>query len=252
MSPRTAFPTFATAARAIARGRALAAAGADIIDVGGESTRPGSDPVPEELELDRVLPVIGALAGDGLVVSVDTRRPAVMRAAVAAGARIVNDVSALGAPGAVQAVAETGASAVLMHMQGSPATMQAAPRYDHAPWEVYRFLHGRVAACVAAGIGRERLAVDPGIGFGKDCGHNVALLDGFALLHGTGCAVMAGVSRKSFIGRLDGGAAPAARLPGTLAATVQAADRGVQLHRVHDVAEARQALAVWRAVALAG
>lgn len=237
---------------AIAHGRALAQGGADMIDVGGESTRPGSEPVSEAQEMDRVLPVVTALAADGIAVSVDTRRPAVMRAALAAGARVVNDITALAAPGAVEAVAGAGAAAVLMHMQGTPATMQAAPSYDHAPWQVYRFLADRIAACEAAGLSRDRLAVDPGIGFGKDLGHNLALIEAFALFHGLGCPVMAGVSRKSFIARICPGTAAGARLPGTLAVTTLAAAQGVQLHRVHDAAEAAQALAVCRAVAIGG
>ena len=198
------------------------------------------------------MPVVKALAFDGVPVSVDTRRPAVMREAAEAGARAINDVTALAAPGAIEAVAEAGASVVLMHMQGTPATMQEAPHYDHAPYEVYRFLEARIAACLAAGIPRAHIAVDPGIGFGKDLDHNLALIESFALLHDLGCAVMAGVSRKSFIARIVPGTAAAARLPGTLAATVLAAAQGVQLHRVHDVAEARQALAVWEAAAKSG
>ena len=234
-------------ASAIAQGRALHMAGADMIDVGGESTRPGSAPVPEDLELDRVIPVVVALVADGIPVSVDTRRPAVMRLALAAGAQTINDVTALAAHGAIDVVAEAGASAVLMHMQGEPASMQDAPHYDHAPWDVYRFLEARIAACEAAGIPRERLAVDPGIGFGKSLAHNLSLIDSFALFHGLGCAVMAGVSRKSFIAHILPATPAQARLPGTLAATMLASGAGVQLHRVHDAAEAVQALAVWRA-----
>jgi dihydropteroate synthase len=239
----------ATVAAAVARGKVLVAEGADMLDIGGESTRPGADPVSEKEEIDRVVPVIRGLAGAGVPISIDTRRPAVMRAALAAGASAVNDVTALAAPGAVEAVAEARAGAILMHMQGTPETMQEGPEYAHAPYEIYRFLEGRVAACEAAGISRNRLCVDPGIGFGKTLAHNMALLNGFALFHGLGCAVMAGLSRKSFIEAILPGTAAAARLPGTLAATTIAAGQGVQLHRVHDAAEARQALAVWRAAA---
>jgi dihydropteroate synthase len=161
-------------------------------------------------------------------------------------------VTALSAPGAVEAVADSGLCAVLMHMQGTPATMQDAPRYDHAPYEVYRFLERRIAACLAAGIPRQNIAVDPGIGFGKGLDHNLALIESFALLHDLGCAVMAGLSRKSLIDHILPGTPASDRLPGTLAATVLTAAQGVQLHRVHDAAEARQALAVWAAAANAG
>jgi dihydropteroate synthase len=242
----------ATVDGAIGHARALVAAGADMIDIGGESTRPGSAAVPAEVERDRVVPVVKALASDGVAVSVDTRRPMVMRDAAASGARAINDVTALSAPGAVEAVADAALCTVLMHMQGTPATMQNAPRYDHAPYEVYRFLESRIAACLAAGIPRQNIAVDPGIGFGKTLDHNLALIDSFALLHDLGCAVMAGLSRKSFVGGVLPGTPASDRLPGTLAATVLAAAQGVQLHRVHDAAEARQALAVWAAAANAG
>jgi len=242
----------ADAGAAIAHGRALRAAGADILDVGGESTRPGSAPVSEDVECARVLPVIRALAGDGATVSVDTRHPAVMRRALEAGAAIVNDVTALAAPGAIELVAETGASAVLMHMQGTPETMQRAPAYDHAPYEVYRFLADRVRACLDAGIAPERLAVDPGIGFGKTARHNLQILGALALLHGTGAAVLLGASRKSFLSAVTGAPDSAARLPGSLAAALLGAAQGAQIHRVHDVAETRQALDLWHAAALAG
>lgn len=242
----------ATPDDAIAHARALAAAGADMIDVGGESTRPGSDAVPLEVERDRVIPVVKALALDGIPVAVDTRQPMVMREAAEAGARVINDVSGLASPGAIEAVAEAGLCVVLMHMQGTPATMQDAPEYDHAPYEVYRFLEGRIAACLAAGIPRQNIAVDPGIGFGKSLDHNLALIESFALLHDLGCAVMAGVSRKSFITHILPDTPVSARLPGTLAATVLAAAQGVQLHRVHDAAEAHQVLAVWAAAAGVG
>lgn len=237
----------ATAAAAIAHGEALIAAGADMLDIGGESTRPGAAATPEAEELDRVVPVIGALAPRGVPISVDTRRPRVMRAALAAGARVINDITALGAEGAIEAVAEAQAGAILMHMQGTPETMQQEPRYNHAPYEIFRFLESRVAACEARGIPRRLLCVDPGIGFGKSLFHNMEILSGFSLYHALGCAVMAGLSRKGFISSILPGTPAAERLPGTLAATTIAAAQGVQLHRVHDVAEARQALAVWRA-----
>ncbi len=236
--------------RAVERVGELASAGASLVDIGGESTRPGASGVPVREELRRVLPVVEAAARLGLPVSVDTRRAEVMREAVAAGASVVNDVSALaGDDGALEAVAGSSASVVLVHMQGTPATMQAAPRYRLASADVFGWLGKRVAACAAAGIDRGRICVDPGIGFGKTDAHNVEILDRAALFHGLGCAVMFGVSRKSFIGRLAGVARPADRLAGTVMATAVALSRGIQLHRVHDVAEMRQALDVWQALA---
>ncbi|CAA7625667.1 dihydropteroate synthase [Magnetospirillum sp. UT-4] len=237
---------------AVARGLAMAAAGADIIDVGGESTRPGAAPVPVAEELARVLPVVGALADKGIAVSIDTRHAEVMGAAVAAGARIINDVGALRGAGALEAAAASGAAICLMHMQGEPRTMQAAPGYACAPLEVYQFLAGRVAACEAAGIGRDRIAVDPGIGFGKTATHNAQALATLALLHGLGCAVLLGASRKSFVAHLSRGEGPRERLPGTLAAHLAGLDAGAQVLRVHDVAETAQAVAVWRGMRAAG
>jgi dihydropteroate synthase len=239
---------YADPARAADRAFELAERGADIVDIGGESTRPGSAPTSPGEEADRVLPAIEAAAKGGILVSVDTRRPGVMRQAIAAGARIVNDIAALGEPGAVEAVARSEASVILMHMQGTPATMQAEPAYSLASRDVAAWLAARVAACTAAGIPKSRIAVDPGIGFGKTDAHNMEILGRFGLLHGLGCAVMAGVSRKSFIGRIARETDAKARLPGTIAATAMALARGVQLHRVHDVAEARQALAIWSAL----
>lgn len=236
-------------ASAIAHGRQLMAEGADILDVGGESTRPGAASVKPEAEIARVVPVISALAAEGALVSVDTRRSAVMRAAIAAGAKIVNDVTALtGDPDSISVVTETGVSAVLMHMQGDPQTMQISPSYDDVVSEVSAYLASRVAACRAAGIGPERLSIDPGIGFGKTPGHNLDLLactDRFARL---GIALTIGVSRKGFIGTLDRGARPNERLPGSLAAALAAVARGAHILRVHDVAATRQALAVWQAI----
>ncbi|MEE8333768.1 MAG: dihydropteroate synthase [Alphaproteobacteria bacterium] len=234
---------------AIAHGLGLIEAGADILDVGGCSTRPGSTPVPEDVECDRVLPVIEALAAAGAVVSVDTYRPVVMRRALDAGAAIINDVTALAAPGAVGLVAESGAAAVLMHMLGDPATMQRNPTYIHAPYEVYGFLAHRVRACLDAGIAPGALAVDPGIGFGKTVDHNLEILGSLALLHGLGTAVLLGASRKSFISRTTGGGTD--RLAGSLAAALVGAGQGAQLYRVHDVAETRQALDLWHATTLA-
>jgi len=232
---------------AIAHGVALIEAGAEILDIGGESTRPGADPVSVQEEIDRVLPIIESLAGQGAVISTDTRRVDVMRAALAAGATIVNDVTALNEPGAIEVVRDAGASAILMHMQGSPQTMQADPYYDHAPYEVASYLAERVADCEQLGLPRDRIAVDPGIGFGKSDAHNFAILDALAMLHGTRTPVVLGVSRKSFIGRAVGANSTEDRLPGTIAATLHAVSQNVQIHRVHDVAEIKQALRIWQA-----
>jgi dihydropteroate synthase len=239
---------FLDPARAIEHGRALLAAGADIIDVGGESTRPRAEPIAPEEEIRRIEPVVRGLAETGALVSIDTRHAVVMEAALAAGARIINDVGALTGPGSLAIAAERGAAIVLMHMAGDPRTMQQDPRYDDPALDVLDFLEARIAACETAGISRERIAVDPGIGFGKKDPHNLALLARLTLLHATGCAVMLGASRKSFIGRLGGGGRSGERLGGSLAAALWAASQGVQLIRVHDVAETRQALAIRAAI----
>jgi dihydropteroate synthase len=235
--------------RAIAHGKAMLAEGAEIIDVGGESTRPGATPVEPAVERARVAPVVATLAAAGAVVSIDTRHAAVMGEAVEKGARIVNDVSALtGDPASRKVVAATGAAVVLMHMQGEPRTMQQNPTYDSAPVEVADYLASRLADCVASGIAPERVVVDPGIGFGKDRGHNLELLERIAMLHGLGCGILLGVSRKSIIGRLTNSVAAKDRLPGSLAAELHGIGQGVQIVRVHDVAETRQAIAVWQAI----
>jgi dihydropteroate synthase len=238
------------AERAIAQGRALVAAGADIVDVGGESTRPGAAELPAEEEIRRVEPVIRALAEAGAVVSIDTRHKAVMEKAIAAGARIVNDVSALTHdPASLRFAAQCEAPVVLMHMLGEPRTMQRQPVYDSPLVEVLEYLEGRIAACGVAGIPRERIVVDPGIGFGKLVPHNLDLIAGIGAFHALGCGVALGVSRKSMIARLSRGEPPDERLPGSLAAALCAVQQGVQILRVHDVAETRQALALWRAIA---
>jgi dihydropteroate synthase len=244
---------YATATIAIEHGRRLAAEGAQIIDVGGESTRPGATPIDVDEECARVLPVVEALADDGHLVSIDTRRARVMDAALARGARIVNDVTALsGDPDSLRVVARWNAPAILMHMQGDPSTMQAAPCYDDVVAEVRAFLEARVVACVAAGMDPARLCVDPGIGFGKTVGHNVALLRTLAALRVPGCGLLVGASRKSFIGHLSRGEDTSRRLPGSLAAALHAAEAGADILRVHDVAETRQALEIWRALRGAG
>ncbi len=237
------------AARALARGRALADAGADILDVGGESTRPGAEPISVDDELARVLPVVRGLSEAGFAVSIDTRHARVMEAALDGGAVIINDVTALtGDPQSMGVAVGRGAPVILMHMQGDPRTMQDEPRYEDAALDVYDYLAGRVAACEAAGVERMRIAVDPGIGFGKTADHNIEILHRLALYHGLGCALVLGVSRKSFIARLSRGEAPNQRLAGSLAAALAAVAQGVHILRVHDVAETRQALGVWSAI----
>lgn len=234
---------------AIAAGLRMAEAGATILDVGGESTRPGAQPVPSEVEIARVVPVIRALAERGLTVSIDTRHPAVMAAAVAAGAAILNDITALeGDPDSLATAARLGVPVMLMHMQGEPQTMQADPVYDHAPLDVYDYLAGRIAACRAAGIPLTHLCVDPGIGFGKTVAHNTAILHDLGLYHGLGCPLLLGVSRKSFIAALSRGETARERLPGSLAAALAGVAQGAQIIRVHDVGETVQALRVWTAI----
>ncbi len=229
-------------------GHAMAAAGAALVDVGGESTRPGAKPVWEGDEVKRVLPVIERLARAGTAVSVDTRKEAVMEAALAAGAGLVNDVSALLYDDrSAEVVARAGCPVVLMHHQGSPETMQQAPHYERPVlFEVYDWLEERIEAAVAAGIERASIVVDPGIGFGKTVQHNLQILNGLSLLHGLGCAIMLGASRKRLIGALSGEAPADQRLAGSIALALKGADQGVQLLRVHDVPETVQALRVWR------
>jgi dihydropteroate synthase len=240
---------FEDADAAVAHGLRLVAEGADLLDVGGESTRPGADAVDEAEELRRVLPVVEGLAARaGVPVSIDTRKPGVMRAAVAAGAAMVNDVRALRDEGALEAAAALGVHVCLMHMQGEPGDMQHDPRYDDVVAEVHRFLADRILACQFAGIDRKRLLVDPGFGFGKTLEHNLALLRGLDRFATLGVPVLAGLSRKSMLGRITGREQPAERVHASVAAAVIAVQRGAQLVRVHDVAATRDALAVWQAV----
>jgi len=235
-------------AAAQVRALALAAAGADLIDVGGESTRPGAQPVPLAEELARVIPVVTALsAAVAVPISVDTSKPEVMRQAVAAGAGLINDVCALRAPGALDTAARLGVPVCLMHMAGDPATMQSAPAYGDVVAEVLAFLAVRVDACRAAGIPRERLLIDPGFGFGKTLAHNLALLARLEAFTELGVPVLVGLSRKSMVGALTG-RAPGERLAASLAAALLAVERGALILRVHDVAETRDALRVWEAV----
>ena len=238
---------FADARDAAEAGMTMAAAGAAMIDVGGESTRPGAKDVWEGDEIERVLPVIRQLAAGGTAVSVDTRKAAVIEAALGAGARLVNDVSALTFDDrSLEVVAAAGVPVVLMHHQGDPQSMQDAPRYDDVLVEVYHWLGQRIAAAEAAGISRTNILVDPGIGFGKSLAHNLTLLNGLALFHGLGCPIVVGASRKRMIGALANEAPSDQRLSGSLALALKAADQGVQMIRVHDVPETVQALKVWR------
>jgi len=237
--------------RAIAHARAMLAEGADLIDVGGESTRPGAAPVPEAEEIDRVVPVIEALVADGALVSVDTMKPAVMRAAIAAGASMVNDVRALREAGAIEAVAQSGAAVCLMHMRGTPASMQEAPEYVDVVADVRGFLMSRAGVCEAAGIARERIVLDPGFGFGKTRAHNMALLARLGEIAALGYPVLAGLSRKSTLGAITG-RAEEGRLAASVAAALIAVERGASILRVHDVPETVDALKVLDAVLHAG
>jgi dihydropteroate synthase len=235
-------------AAAIAHGVELAQAGAAILDVGGESTRPGADAVPADEELRRVVPVIEGLAGLDVEISVDTSKATVAAAALDAGAAIVNDVTALrGDPEMAALCAERGATVILMHMAGSPRTMQDAPSYEDVVTEVKAFLADRLEAALAAGLAEERIWLDPGIGFGKSAEHNLELLRRLSELAELGRPLVIATSRKSFIGRLDGSAA-SERLGGTIASSILAATEGAEVLRVHDVAEVAQALTVATAI----
>jgi dihydropteroate synthase len=228
-------------------GADMAIAGAAILDIGGESTRPGASIVWEGDEIERVQPVVERLVAGGNAVSIDTRKSAVAAAALAAGAHLVNDVSAMTWDDRMASViAAAGVPIVLMHAQGDPQTMQDNPRYDDILVDVYRWLEDRVAAAEAAGIARDRIIVDPGIGFGKSVAHNLELLNGLALFHGLGCPILLGASRKRMIGALSNEAPADQRLAGSIALALKAAEQGAQLIRVHDVPETVQALKVWR------
>ncbi|MBU2361001.1 MAG: dihydropteroate synthase [Alphaproteobacteria bacterium] len=237
---------FDSPAAAIAQALAMQAQGADIIDVGGESTRPGAETVPDAAEVARTAPIIAALrAQSDVAISIDTRKAAVAEAAVAAGATLINDVSALRwDAGMAQVVADSGQPVCLMHSVGDPATMQQDPRYDDVLLDVYDHLKGRIAAAVAAGIALDRIVVDPGIGFGKTLDHNLALLRRLSLFHSLGCPVLLGASRKRFIGTLTDRAIAADRGAGSLAVTLAGIAQGVQIHRVHDTNDTKAACAM--------
>ena len=230
---------------AIEHGRRLAAEGAAMVDVGGESTRPGAAPVAAGEELRRVIPVVEALAREGIAVSVDTMKPEVMSAAIAAGAAAINDVNAFRAPGAIEAVARAEVGLVAMHMQGTPATMQQAPRYGDVVAEVGAFLRDRARALEDAGVARGRIALDPGFGFGKTLEHNQQLFRGLPALRAMGYPILVGVSRKRMISDLTGGRDVGERAFGSIAAALLAAQNGASLLRVHDVKGTVDALNVW-------
>jgi dihydropteroate synthase len=230
--------------RAIAHAVRMREEGADWIDVGGESTRPGADPVSAHLELARVVPVVEALVAAGVPVSVDTMKPEVMLAAIAAGCSVVNDVNAFRAPGAIEAVASSQVGVVAMHMQGAPRTMQEAPRYGDVVQEVREFLRERAAALEAAGVARHRIALDPGFGFGKTRAHNVALFRGLPRIAELGYPLLVGVSRKRLIGDLTGREV-GERMAGSVAAALAAVEYGSRIVRVHDVRETVDAINVW-------
>lgn len=239
----------ATADAAIAHGLRLVAEGADLLDIGGESTRPGAAEVSVDEELGRVIPVVEGLARATRVpISIDTSKPEVMRAAVEAGAGLINDVYGLRRDGALDAAAALGVPVVLMHMQGEPRAMQESPDYDDVVGEVHRFLAERIFSAEMAGIDKRRIVVDPGFGFGKTTAHNLALLAQLARFVELGVPVLAGLSRKRSIGALTGREAPAERMAGSVAAHLIAAQRGARILRVHDVAQTVDALKIWNAV----
>ncbi len=238
---------YADAAAAAEAGAIMAGQGAAIVDVGGESTRPGAVEVWEGDEIERVLPVIQQLAASGTAVSIDTRKSGVMAAGLGAGAAMVNDVSALAwDPQSAAIVSSAAVPVVLMHHQGDPATMQDAPRYEDALVEVYLWLEERIAAAETAGIARNKILIDPGIGFGKSVAHNLELMNGLSLFHSLGCPILLGASRKRMIGALANEAPADERLPGSLTLALKAVEQGAQILRVHDVPETVQAIKVWR------
>jgi dihydropteroate synthase len=236
---------------AIAHAHAMVAAGADILDIGGESTRPGAVVVPEDEEIARTAPIIAALrsAGVAVPISVDTRKAAVAHAALSAGATMLNDVSAMIYDDGMAEVARTSGTPIcLMHAQGDPETMQKDPHYDDVLLDVFDHLAERVAAAEAAGIAKSRIIIDPGVGFGKTQAHNLALIRGLSLFHTLGCPILLGVSRKRFIGNISGAERAEDRASGSVCVALEGIRQGVQIIRAHDIEEHRQAFALWRAV----
>lgn len=238
---------FFSSNQSLAHADRLISEGADVIDIGGESTRPGAAPVSLDEERRRVLPLIEVLAGRNVPISIDTHKPALMREAIVAGATMVNDVSGFRDDGAFEAVAGSEAAICIMHMQGEPRTMQQAPQYGDVTAEIHAYLQARVRAAQAAGIARNRIVVDPGFGFGKSLEHNLRLLRELRVFGEIGCAVLAGLSRKSMLGKITG-REPAERLHASVAAALIAVQNGANIVRVHDVAATRDALAVWQAL----
>lgn len=243
--------THNTPAKALEHARKMIAEGASIIDIGGESTRPGAAEVSPEQEAERVIPVVAAIARESDIwISVDTSKALVIREAANAGAHILNDIRSFSEPGALQAAAQSGLPVCVMHMQGEPRTMQQAPHYQNVVREVYTYLEAQVARCVAAGIEKNHIILDPGFGFGKTLAHNYQLLDKLDLFHNLGLPVLAGMSRKSMIGQLMD-IPPDERVAGSVACAVIAAMKGAQIIRVHDVKETVQAMKVVEATRLA-
>ncbi|MEO9682867.1 MAG: dihydropteroate synthase [Tateyamaria sp.] len=242
--------SFDTLERAVAQGQALVAAGADILDIGGESTRPGASLVPEDVEISRTAPVIAALRGAGVdvAISIDTRKAAVAKAALEAGASIVNDVSGFTFDADLAPLcAARGVPVCVMHAQGEPQSMQNNPQYNNVLLDVFDALHERIEALIAAGIPREKITADPGIGFGKTQDHNLAILNRISLFHGLGVPILLGASRKRFIGSIGNAPNAQDRAPGSVAVALAAIAQGVAIIRAHDVAEHAQAIALWRA-----
>lgn len=241
---------FQEQAAAVAQARVMAVH-ADILDIGGESTRPGAVDVEADQEIARTAPVISALRASGMEnrISIDTRKAVVATAALTAGADIVNDVAAMGYdPLMAGVVVGSGAPVILMHAQGTPAGMQEAPSYDNVLLDVYDVLKEKLNAALAAGVPREKVVLDPGIGFGKTVAHNLALIRGLSLFHGLGCPILLGASRKRFIGSISGTDDATARMPGSISVALAGLTQGVQITRVHDVVETRQAFSLWRAL----
>lgn len=246
--------SYVTHEAALAQAQMMVGAGASVIDVGGESTRPGSLEVPVTEEIARTAPAIAALRAGGIevAISIDTRKGPVAAAALAAGADIVNDVAAFTFDPAIREVSRAAAGLCLMHAQGTPQTMQQDPHYDDVLLDVYDFLEEKVSGAEAAGIPRARIMVDPGIGFGKTLAHNLTLLRNLGLFHALGCPILLGVSRKKFVGQIGGEAEARRRVPGSVAVALAGVAQGAQILRVHDVWETRQALALWQSVTVGG